>query len=57
VTDTLTATRRHGVHKFIFPKMFLHIDMYVQKHFWENNFLCAPCFLVCTRLATCVRAA
>jgi len=26
------------------------------KHFWRNNFLCAPCFLLCARLTTCVRA-
>jgi len=55
VTDTLTTTRKHGVHKLIFPRMFLDIDVYVQKHFSKNNFLCAPCFLVCARLTTCVR--
>jgi len=26
------------------------------KTFWEGTFLCAPSFLVCARLTTCVRA-
>jgi len=43
-------TRAHkktrSAQKLIFPKNVLHIHVNVQKHLWNNNFLCAPCFLV-----------
>jgi len=56
MTDTLTTTRKHEVHKFIFPRMFSSHWRLRANTFLEKYILCAPCFLVCARLTTCVRA-
>jgi len=44
--------------QIIFPEMFLHIDVYVQKHLLKNNF-CALYVFFCARILrpVCARTA
>jgi len=41
VTDTFTTTRKHGVHKFIFPRMLFFSLMCMRKHIFGRNIFCA----------------
>src|SRR6218665_3310635 len=40
----------------ILPEFGMTCMKYVQNTVWEGTFICAPSFLVCARLTTCVRA-